>query len=49
MDIEFPATAVGAAVIVRVLFETASEQGAFPVAVSVIVTLPIFLSAVLGK
>lgn len=35
-----PALAVGAAVIVSVLFEVASAQGELPLAVKTIVTLP---------
>ena len=43
-----PATDVGAAVIVNVLVDVAFPQGAFPVAVSVKVTLPAVISAALG-
>ena len=43
-----PATAVGAAVIVSVLVDTALAQLPFPLAVKVIVTLPAAISAALG-
>ena len=43
-----PATAVGAAVIVSVLVDTAFAQLPFPLAVKVIVTLPAAISAALG-
>ena len=43
-----PATAVGAAVIVNVLVDTAFAQVPFPVAVKVIVTVPAAISAALG-
>ena len=43
-----PAMAVGAAVIVSVLVDTAFAQVPFPVAVNVIVTVPAAISAALG-
>ena len=43
-----PATAVAAALIVKVLVEVAFEQPVFPVAVKVKVTLPAVMSAALG-
>jgi len=43
-----PATAVGAAVIVSVLVDTAFAQVPFPVAVNVSVTVPAAISAALG-
>ena len=43
-----PATAVGAAVMVSVLVDTASAQVPFPFAVKVKVTLPAALSVALG-
>ena len=43
-----PATAVGAAVIVSALVDTAFAQVPFPVAVNVIVTVPAAISAALG-
>ena len=43
-----PATAVGAAVMVSVLVDTAFAQVPFPLAVKVIVTLPAAISAALG-
>ena len=43
-----PATAVGAAVMVSVLVDTALAQVPFPLAVKVIVTLPAAISAALG-
>ena len=43
-----PATAVGAAVMVSVLVDTALTQLPFPLAVKVIVTLPAAISAALG-
>ena len=43
-----PAMAVGAAVIVSVLVDTAFAQVPFPVAVKVIVTVPAAMSAGLG-
>ena len=46
--IAVPALAVGAAVIVSVLFEVASAQGELPLAVKTIVTLPAVISAPLG-
>ena len=44
----FPAFALGVALIVIVLVETASEQEAFPIAVKVKVLLPALISAGLG-
>jgi len=43
-----PATAVGAAVMVSVLVDTALAQLPFPLAVKVIVTLPAAISVALG-
>jgi hypothetical protein len=48
VTIAVPATAVGAAVIVRDFVSIASAQPALPVDVKVIVTLPAAISAALG-
>ena len=48
VDTAVPASAVGGALIVRVLVEVAFPQGALPTAVRVSVTLPAVISAALG-
>ena len=48
VDTAVPATAVGAEIIVSVLFEVAFPQGELPVAVKVSVTFPAEISAALG-
>ncbi len=48
VDTAVPATAVGAAVMVNILFEVALPHGEFPIAVRVNVTLPAVISAALA-